>query len=112
MKQILFSFEGRLSRQPFWLYGIAALLVFVVIYALGFAMGRMGRIITLPVNLLYIWVAFAIQAKRWHDRDKSGWWVLIGFIPVIGAIWSFVEAGCLRGTEGGNRFGGDPTDLY
>ena len=56
-----------------------------------------------------IWVSFALPIKRWHDRDKSGWWILITFIPIIGAVWAFVENGCLRGTEGPNRYGDDPT---
>jgi hypothetical protein len=48
------------------------------------------------------------QAKRWHDRDKSAWWVLVYFIPIIGWLWSFIVAGFLRGTSGYNRFGPDP----
>jgi uncharacterized membrane protein YhaH (DUF805 family) len=51
----------------------------------------------------------AIYVKRWQDRDKSGWWILIGFVPIIGGIWAFVECGCLRGTMGDNRYGPDPT---
>ena len=47
-------------------------------------------------------------ARRWHDRDKSGWWTLIGLIPVVGAIWILVECGCLKGSDGPNRFGADP----
>jgi uncharacterized membrane protein YhaH (DUF805 family) len=56
-----------------------------------------------------IWVGLAVQVKRWHDRNKSGWWVLVGFIPYIGGIWQIIECGCLRGTEGENRFGSDLT---
>ena len=32
-----------------------------------------------------LWMKLAVLVKRWHDRDKSGWWVLITFIPVIGS---------------------------
>lgn len=56
-----------------------------------------------------IWVSFALPIKRWHDRNKSGWWILIAFIPVIGAVWALIENGCLRGTEGRNSYGDDPT---
>ena len=62
--------------------------------------------------LLYppaIWISLALQVKRWHDRGKSGWWVLLGCIPYSGAIWSFIELGCLRGTDGPNEYGHDPT---
>ena len=42
-------------------------------------------------------LALALYAKRWHDRDKSGWWSLIGLVPIIGAIWLIVELGILEG---------------
>ena len=57
----------------------------------------------------YMWSIIAIQVKRWHDRGKSGAMVLINFIPIVGGIWAFVECGCLRGTEGPNQYGDDPT---
>jgi uncharacterized membrane protein YhaH (DUF805 family) len=55
-----------------------------------------------------IWSGLALAAKRWHDRDKSAWWILITFVPVIGGFWALIENGFLKGTEGPNRFGADP----
>ncbi|MGB6766725.1 MAG: DUF805 domain-containing protein [Methyloceanibacter sp.] len=46
-----------------------------------------------------------VDIKRWRDRDKSGWWMPILFVPIIGAIWLF-----LAGTPGPNRFGGPVMD--
>jgi uncharacterized membrane protein YhaH (DUF805 family) len=46
--------------------------------------------------------------KRFHDRDKSGWWLLISLVPLIGPLWLLVELGFLQGSEGANRFGPDP----
>jgi uncharacterized membrane protein YhaH (DUF805 family) len=60
---------------------------------------------------IFLWPMFAVQAKRWHDRNKSGWWVLIHFIPVIGSLWTLIENGFLEGTEGNNRFGESPHQL-
>ena len=54
------------------------------------------------------WISLAVQVKRWHDRDKSAWWLLMNFVPFIGAIWVLVECGFLRGTEGQNNYGPDP----
>jgi hypothetical protein len=51
-----------------------------------------------------------VYIKRFHDRDKSGWWVLIWLIPIIGAIWLLIELGFLKGTPGPNRFGSPVTD--
>ena len=44
--------------------------------------------------------AIIVHIKRFHDRDKSGWWVLIGLVPIIGAIWLLIELGFLKGTPG------------
>jgi uncharacterized membrane protein YhaH (DUF805 family) len=74
------------------------------------AMDSMSKMM-LPLGILILitlWPALAIYTKRWHDRDKSGWWTLIIFIPIIGSIWLLVELGFLRGTDGPNRFGDDP----
>jgi hypothetical protein len=46
--------------------------------------------------------------KRLHDHDKSGWWMLVYFIPIIGAIWQMIECGLMAGTMGENDFGPDP----
>jgi uncharacterized membrane protein YhaH (DUF805 family) len=64
--------------------------------------GLFGLAVLIPCILVHI--------KRWHDRDKSGWWMLILFVPIIGAIWFLIELGFLPGTPGPNRFGQPPTD--
>jgi uncharacterized membrane protein YhaH (DUF805 family) len=113
IQSILFSFKGRIPRRVYWGASIATTIVFyVVIFGLIFVFGEDSLAVTSGIMLLYIpliWVSLALQVKRWHDRDKSGWWILIGFIPLIGAIWAFVELGCLRGTGGPNSYGPDPT---
>lgn len=124
-KYILTSFSGRLNRQPFWLGLVLVLVVeLVVFYAVSSLFGTytatdgtvapamsfspIGWLIMAVVYVAVIWVGLALQIKRWHDRDKSGWWCLIGLVPIIGGIWVLVECGFLRGTEGPNRFGEDP----
>lgn len=102
--------RGRIARATFWLYGVAALLGLGVLghLLLGIARVRQDNAEHI-VNLLLVWPAVATAAKRWHDRDKSGWWVLVVLIPVVGWIWALIENGCLRGTPGPNRFGTCPT---
>ncbi|MBK1613288.1 DUF805 domain-containing protein [Rubrivivax gelatinosus] len=101
--------RGRLSRRGFWLYGIVAL---------G-GLGLMGRALLdiarvdaehrdAMLNALLVWPGIAVSAKRWHDRDRSAWWVAIGLIPVIGQIWMLLDNGFKRGTGGPNRFGPPP----
>lgn len=63
------------------------------------------------VGLLVAWMKLAVLVKRWHDRDKSGWWVLIVLIPLIGPIWQFVECFFLDGTQGPNKHGPSPKGI-
>jgi uncharacterized membrane protein YhaH (DUF805 family) len=116
---IFLSFNGRLRRLHFWIGIIILWVVEVVIMSVtvgpamraaamgGGGVGPLGMIGYLLL-LVLAWPALAIQVKRWHDRDKSGWWVLISLIPIIGAIWVLVECGILDGTPGPNRFGPSP----
>jgi uncharacterized membrane protein YhaH (DUF805 family) len=130
MTQLLFSFEGRLNRKPWWLTNIAVGVGVTVLLLLGLAMVgehkfteaflTMALLIILYIPLL--WVSLALGAKRLHDRDKSAWWLALiylgpgiasgigdqmdsmGFVLHLVAfaitVWAFVELGCLRGTLG------------
>lgn len=107
-KQILFSFNGRITRSTYWLSFLGLVgAMFVLLLILGLlglgedAMAGIYILFYIPI----VWCSLAIQVKRWHYRGKSGWWVLISFVPIIGPIWAFIENGCLAGTEGSNRFG-------
>lgn len=115
-KYLLTSFDGRINRAKFW----AGIGVFIAIGVVAMIIdsllgtkinlgggGELG-IVSGIVSLVSIYFAIALYAKRWHDRDKSGWWTLIMFVPIIGGIWLIVELGILEGTRGANRFGPDP----
>jgi len=107
--QILFGFRGRVPRRTFWLYGVLGpLLVSMLGEMLLGIVGIAERRADGLMSLLLIWPCAAVGAKRWHDRDKSGWWTLIILVPFIGAIWFIVECGILEGTKGANRYGPDP----
>ena len=112
------SFEGRLRRSDFWVRVLAVVLsvLFVgmpLLLGAGFtraplAIEVIALLVGLAVNLLLGLINLSTHARRWHDRDKSGWWILIGLIPIVGPIWSIVECGFLDGTPGPNRFGPSP----
>lgn len=108
----LFSFKGRISRKPFWIFN---LIVFAGLLLLGMFTDISDdvREMNKPQIMFMIWIlwpSIAVQAKRWHDVDKSAFWVFINFIPLIGPIWALVENGFMRGTAGPNRFGPDPLE--
>lgn len=114
--QALFSFKGRLNRAKFWL------MTFLIICTAGFLSlidgllpepmedeiaGPFFSVVLFLADVFLIWSFLSVTAKRWHDRDKSAWWILIWLIPVIGWLWVPIELGFLKGTTGANRFGPD-----
>src|SRR5262249_35809552 len=70
--------------------------------------GVVGGLIALLLFVVALWISLAMGVKRYHDRNKSGWWVLIALVPVIGGLWYLIEAGFLPGTSGPNQYGPDP----
>jgi uncharacterized membrane protein YhaH (DUF805 family) len=54
------------------------------------------------------WPNFAVQAKRWHDVNKSAWWILINALPIVGWLIGLWENGFASGDVGDNKYGPDP----
>lgn len=116
LSHILFSFEGRTPRRVYWAWTIGSV---VAMYGIGIPLvlmvdsagGDLDFVEPLVIlfGLATLWPNLAITVKRWHDRGKSGWMVLVGIIPIIGPLWTFVELGLLRGDQGPNAYGPDPT---
>ncbi len=107
--ELLFKFDGRINRGKFWL-GIVA--IWAVLWLIAIVAGMTNSSILWTIfgllSLLVIWPSLALSIKRWHDRDKSGWWVFIGLVPLIGPLWALIETGFLPGTPGTNQYGSDP----
>jgi uncharacterized membrane protein YhaH (DUF805 family) len=140
--QYLFtSFDGRINRAKWWA-GIVILAIINVV--LGFLLYQLfgtslfGRLLSLIIALVLFYPTYALCAKRFQDRDKSGITALYGLVPLLLAsvlqsfgltgdpaqpnalgwicvlifwgvfLWFVIELGILKGTPGPNRFGGDP----
>ncbi len=108
LRDFLFSFQGRIRRSEYWLrFSLPAVAVAVVLSVIDVSLGTDG-VLPMIFNLIILYPSLAINVKRCHDRNRSGWFMLINIIPLVGAIWYLVEVGFLRGTPGENRFGPDP----
>lgn len=142
---LLFSFEGRINRAKYWLalliYIVVAIVAIFGVYAIAGANALtapdeefgLGLLLVLALLVVPSLISgLAVSIKRLHDRDKSGWWILVFYVlPMLleeaaglldsdaatGAIlfssfvisiWALVELGFLRGTQGPNRYGPDP----
>ncbi len=114
MKDLYFSFDGRIGRKSFWLGMLGLIAVNIVMQGLAIGLATVSETLGMVLGLVALLVAvvtligaIAVQIKRWHDVDKPGWWLLIGFVPVIG-LYALVMNGFVKGTEGSNQYGEDP----
>lgn len=99
------TFEGRACRSEFWFYTLFIFIASVVLQLIDAATG-IG--VLSPIFALATLIpSIAVAARRLHDTDRSGWWYLLVFVPLVGAIVLIIWF-CSRGTTGANRFGGDP----
>ncbi len=106
----LLSFKGRVNRAPFLVFN---LVVTIIYFGLIFALGReepLSEETTVVFMVAFLlWPSLAVQTKRWHDINKSGWFILFNLIP-FGVIVTFLVNALLPGTNGPNRFGDDPLE--
>ncbi|WP_137389326.1 DUF805 domain-containing protein [Rhodoligotrophos defluvii] len=103
-KFLLLDYQGRIGRALWWLGMLAVLVLSFIGYLLFGSDGLLAYL----TNLVLLFLTLCIHIKRCHDRDQSGWWVLLLFIPVVGFLWALINLGLLEGTPGPNRFGPDP----
>jgi len=103
------NFKDRSSRSAYWWPQLALAIVnYLIILPITMLVSEgFGSILSLIFMLAIIVPAIAVSIRRLHDLDKSGWWLLISLIPLIGAIVLIVFF-VQKGTDGPNRFGSDP----
>ena len=134
---LFLSREGRINRAKFWIVAACFIAVWLLV-ELVFGASIFGRIVKFLLAIGLFYPAFAVAAKRFHDRNRPAETALFGLVPVFIAIlldcfgltgdavganglgwicrliylgvglWFAIELGALKGTPGPNRFGGDP----
>src|SRR4029450_4413808 len=98
---------GRISRARFWM-SMSVLGCSWITMDMVLAYGDSDtKAIQAPLELMVLIACIMLQVKRCHDRDRSGWFVLVALVPPL-TIWYLIETLCLRGTQGSNRVGRDP----
>lgn len=111
--------KGRISVKTFWQSIIiiiaTQILITIILQISGLvAVTSAGALTTaflvsiITIFLLFLWPTICVFTKRLHDRGKTGWWLLILLVPIIGQIWFLIEAGTKQGVAGRNRYGADP----
>lgn len=93
-----FEFTGREGRKVFWLFALNMTIINVI---LGYIS---AGFLSMILSILLFFPSLGLTVRRFHDINFSGWWTLLGFIPVIGAFVLVVFA-CIPGTDGENKYG-------
>ena len=101
-------FSGRAGRKEFWMFVLFNLIISIAASVIDSVMGTWG-IIGGIYALLVLIPALAVAVRRLHDIGKSGWMLLVGFIPLIGAIWLIV-LWASEGQLGSNQYGEKPIE--
>jgi uncharacterized membrane protein YhaH (DUF805 family) len=125
------DFNGRSRRKEFWLFILLMIVVSFVAATIDSMLGMNGLILglygplTLIVALALLTPQLSVSVRRLHDTNRSGWWVLLGFVPVVTMILSYqtglavlnllslvafvlIYFFVLEGTRGPNQYGPDP----
>ncbi len=84
------TFQGRARRSEYWWFYLFFVLVYGAAAAVDVALGNELPILALIVLAALFFPLMAAGVRRLHDTGRSGWWVFISLVPIIGGIWLFV----------------------
>ena len=108
------NFSDRAPRSAYWWWVLFAVLVVIIATVADFAiftdltlsMGGIG-----PIYIVWTLLAFlpglSVSVRRLHDIDRSGWWILIALVPLVGFILLIIWFAS-KGTPGDNQYGPNP----
>lgn len=118
---LLFSTDGRIGRKAWWLGQLIAVvcatlfcvfLHFNIPHTLTWQMFSFHNLsIGMVIGVTFFWIHLALNIKRWHDLTRSGWWLILNYLPIIGSIISIVVLGFYKGDAGDNEYGEASTDF-
>lgn len=108
-------FRGRAHRQEYWYFFLFNIIISIALAFIDSALGNPGAgegagILGTIYSLAILVPSIAVGVRRLHDTGRTGWWMLLGLIPIIGAIvliYFFV----LDSTPGSNEYGPNPKEV-
>ncbi len=107
MLKFLFSPKGRISRSQYLMRGLLPIIGIGWLITFLEMIYRLNGSLLGAYYLIGLWAMCTVTIKRWHDVGKSGWWILVALIPIVGPIWNFTVCVGKKGDEEINKYG-DP----
>ena len=105
------NFMGRARRQEYWMFAFINLIIMLILNTIDRVVFSSDMpLLSSIYGLAILLPGIAVAARRLHDTDKSAWWLLLAFIPIIGVIVLIVMM-CFNSTPGENRFGPNPKHI-
>lgn len=105
------NFQGRARRQEYWMYALINLIIVVVLSIVDTLIFDSGNNFISGIYSLAVLIpGIAVSVRRLHDTDRSGWWLLLSLIPIVGIIVLLVFMAS-EGDKSSNRFGINPKAL-
>jgi uncharacterized membrane protein YhaH (DUF805 family) len=107
------NFQGRARRKAYWMFVLFNIIALVILSLIEGALGLSGQngygILTGLYSLAIILPLIALAVRRLHDTGRSGWWILIGLVPLIGPIVLIVFY-VTDSQPGTNQYGPNPKE--
>lgn len=105
------GFSGRARRSEYWWFFLFNVLVSIVASILDSVLGTMSDdtnvgLIGTIASLALLLPSIAVGIRRLHDTSRSGWWILIGLIPIVG--WIILLVFYVQDSHGDNQYGPSP----
>jgi len=101
-------FDGRARRKEYWMFFLFNIIISIVLGVIEAMIGTFGILGGLYMLAILV-PAIGVTVRRLHDTDRSGWWILVGFVPVIGGIILLVLM-VLDSKPGTNQYGPNPKE--
>jgi uncharacterized membrane protein YhaH (DUF805 family) len=99
-------FSGRARRKEYWMFFLFNFIVYIVLPVVEGVLGSRG-IMGMLYSLAVLIPGIAVSVRRLHDTNRSGWWLLIGLIPLVGAIALLIFM-VQDSQDGENEYGSNP----
>ncbi|MEU2390183.1 DUF805 domain-containing protein [Streptomyces sp. NPDC007369] len=102
-------FSGRARRQEYWMFTLFNVLALIIVAVVDSAIGTYPLLYAIYALAVFL-PSLAVGVRRLHDLGKSGWWLLISLVPLVGGIWLLVLM-VTAGQPQPNQYGPDPKAL-